>query len=242
MVICLFPRSMVLLVLFTFAWCGESQAEPVQATSTYEFSRAFVDHLVDSHQIEKNAEREIAAAYKSPDVKEQLLLSAVRSGTRSRLKLNVMVERVKNMRLADPNFEKLPSYLVQMYSQKADLSGDIVQAAQTMLAGPKPDVDYGMLAGHMPEVTAHIEYVNETIFKATPMVAYSLISTKPDSKNHLSHLSITRKQAQELIGSLQTGFGKSLDAKDQNWTTAAASLLRTFLRDKGYKYLDDPWR
>jgi len=129
-----------------------------------------------------------------------------------------------------------------MYSQKADLSGEIVQAAQTMLAGPKPDVDYGKLAGHMPEVTAQIEYVNETIFKATPMVAYSLISTKPDSKNHLSHLSITRKQAKELISSLQTGFGKSIDAKDQNWTTAAASLLRTFLRDKGYKYLDDPWR
>lgn len=242
MVTCLFPRPMVFLVLFTFAWYGESQAEPVQATSTYEFSHAFVDYLIDSHQIEKIAEREIAAAYKSPDINNQLLLSAVRSGTRSRLKLNVSIERVKNMRLADPNFEKLPSYLVQMYSQKADLSGEIVQAAQAMLAGPKPDVDYGVLAGHMPEVTAQIEYVNETIFKATPMVAYSLISTKPDSKNKLSHLSITRKQAQDLIGSLQAGFGKSLDAKDQNWTTAAASLLQTFLRDKGYKYLDEPSR
>ena len=242
MVTRLFPRPMVFLVFFTFAWYGESQAEPVQATSTYEFSHAFVDYLIDSHQIEKIAEREIAAAYKSPDINNQLLLSAVRSGTRSRFKLNVMIERVKNMRLVDQNFEKLPSYLMQMYSQKADLSGEIVQAAQTMLAGPKPDVDYGVLAGHMPEVTAQIEYVNETIFKATPMVAYSLISTKPDSKNQLSHLSITRKQAQELVGSLQAGFGKSLDAKDQNWTTAAASLLRTFLRDKGYKYLDDPSR
>ena len=141
MVTCLFPRPMVFLVLFTFAWYGESQAEPVQATSTYEFSHAFVDYLIDSHQIVKIAEREIAAAYKSPDINNQLLLSAVRSGTRSRLKLNVLIERVKNMRLADPNFEKLPSYLVQMYSQKANLSGEIVQAAQTMLAGPKPDVD-----------------------------------------------------------------------------------------------------
>src|SRR5260370_751305 len=59
---------------------------------------------------------------------------------------------------------------------------------------------------------------------------------------HLSHLVITRKQGQEILNSLQRGFGTSMNAKEQNWTVSSASVLRTYLRDKGYKFSDDPWQ
>lgn len=229
------------LVAVVTLW-GQCQAQPTPQTSSYEFARAFVDQLVEAHQGEQLAAREFSAAQKAPDSAQQVLLSAVRNCTRMKLKLNLMIGRVEQMRLADSNFDKLPPYLTQMYGRKVELYDEIVQTAQTLLEGPKSGVNYGKLAGHMPEVTAQVEYVNESVFKATPMVALSLVSNKPDSKNQLSHLSITRKQAQELINRLQSGFGKSLDAKDQNWTTSSASLMRTMLRDKGYKYADDPWR
>ena len=69
--------------------------------------------------------------------------------------------------------------------------------------------------------------MDESVFKIVPMVAMVLISDQPDSKNHLSHFSITRKQAEDLLSALQTGFGKSLDANEQNWTTSSASVLST---------------
>jgi hypothetical protein len=232
------PLAFLLLAVIL---CGPSQADTAQQTSPYEFARAFVDQLIEAHQGEQLAAREFAAAQKGSDGQQQILISAVRNCTRMKLKLNVMIGRVEQMHLADANFDKLPPYLTQMYARKVDLCGEIVQTAQTLLEGPKAGVNYGKLAGHMPEVTAQVEHVNESIFKATPMVALSLVSNRPDSKNRLSHLSITRKQAQDLLGRLQTAFGKSLDAKDQNWTTSSASLMRTVLRDKGYKYADDPW-
>jgi len=236
-----FHRQLLTIFLSLTASCGICRAEPTQQTSSYEFSRAFVDQLIETHQGEELAAREFAAAKKGRDSGEQILLSAVRNCTRMKLKLNVMIKRIEQMHLADANFNELPSHLAQMYSRKIELYDEIVETAQTLLEGPKPEVNYGKLAGQMPEVTAQVEYVNESIFKATPMVAMSLISTKPDSKNHLSHLAITRKQAQELVGRLQSAFGKSLDARDQNWTTSSASLIRMILRDKGYQYADDPW-
>lgn len=237
----LVKRLLVIPFVALVALCGQCQAEPVRETSSYEFARAFVDQLVEAHQGEELAAREFAAAQKSPNGGQQVLLSAVRNCTRMKLKLNVMIGRVEQMHLADSNFNELPPFLTQTYGRKVDLYDEIVKTAQTLLEGPKPDVDYGKLAGHMPEVTAQVDYVNESIFKATSMVALSLVSKKPDSKNQLSHLSITRKQAQELVGRLQSVFGKSLDAKDQNWTTSSASLMRTMLRDKGYQFADDPW-
>lgn len=232
------PLAFLLLAVIL---CRPSQADPTQQTRPYEFARAFVEQLIETHQVEQLAAREFAAPQKGSGDQQKILISAVRNCTRMKLKLNVMIGRVEQMHLADPNFDKLPPYITQMYARKVELCSEIVQTAQTLLEGPKNGVDYGKLAGHMSEVTAQVEHVNESIFKATPMIALSLVSKRLDSENHLSHLSITRQQAQDLVGRLQSAFGKSLDAKDQNWTTSSASLMRTVLRDKGYKYADDPW-
>lgn len=234
-------RSFAFAVSALIGFLGNAHAASETDTTPFEFARAFVDFLVETHKVEEVAESEIAAANELPNSDQQLLLSAIRSCTRTKLNLNVIIARVEQMHLADKNFEKIPGYLIQMYTRKIDLCDEIVQASQTILEGPKPGINYGKITGHMPEVSAQVEYINETIFKATPMIAFSIISSKPDSKSHLSHLSITKKQSNELVGRLQAIFGKSLDAKNQNWTTSSASLLRTVLRDKGYKYSDDPW-
>lgn len=237
-----FLRQLLVYALPTlFCLCVNAQAASETDTTPFDFARAFVDVLVETHKVEELADSEVAAAKKMPNSEHQLLLSAIRSCTRTKLNLNVMIRRFGQMHLADESFKEIPGYLVEMYTRKVDLCDEIVQASKTVLEGPKPGVDYGKIAGHVPEVTAQMEYTNETIFKATPMIALAIVSRKPDSKNHLSHLSITKTQSKELIDRLQSTFGKSLDAKNQNWTTSSASLLRTVLRDKGYKYSDDPW-
>ena len=74
------------------------------------------------------------------------------------------------------------------------------------------------------------------------MIGMMLISQKPDSHNHLSHLAIRRRQASDVLGVLQRNFGASMDAKEQGWATSSASVLRMYLRDKGFKFSVDPWQ
>jgi hypothetical protein len=67
-----------------------------------------------------------------------------------------------------------------------------------------------------------------------------LSGSKPDSKNHLGHLIITRAERAKLIHDLTMDFGTKLDKKNQNSTVSSASVLRTYLL-KNYKCADDPW-
>lgn len=235
-------RSYLLLIMVTFALSGHVYAAPADKTSPFDAASTFIDSLVETHEGQELAKRELAAIPKGAEHGQLVLLALVRNGTRTKMKLNVMIGRLRQIETADPNFSTFAPGLADIYSRKAELYNEFVQAAKTLLAGPTAGVDYGKLAAHMPEVTAQIEFVDETIFKITPMVGLLLVSPRPDSKNHLSHLSITREQALKLVRRLEVGFGKSMDAKEPNWTASSASLLRVFLRDKGYQYSDDPWR
>lgn len=172
---------------------------------------------------------------------QKLMSSIIRNGTRTKMRLQVRLNRLEKIKINDKKFDILVPTVTDLYSRKLALYEEVVRAAQTIIAGPRPDVDYGKLAAHLPEITAQLEFLDETIFKVVPMVGMLLISPKPDSKGHLSHFSITRNEAQQLISAIESGFGKSLDEEDQNWNTSSASVLRTYLRDKGFKFSDDKW-
>src|SRR5471032_370959 len=225
-----------------FSLSNYSYAESVAHTERYELARTFVEELVGMHQAEVLMNRDLKAIPQNSDRTQATMIAIVRNGTRTRMRLNVTIRLLQQIEPVDKNFESLISYLINMYGRKEQLYAEMVDAGKTMLAGEKPGVDYGVLVGRMPEVRAQLEFVDESIFKAVPMLGMLMVSDKPDSKGHLSHFAITRKEAQEIISMIQIGFGKSLDAKEQNWTTSSASILRTYLRDKGFKYSDDPWQ
>jgi hypothetical protein len=116
----------------------------------------------------------------------------------------------------------------------------MIDISSAFLVGPKPDVDYGKLAAEMPKIRAELEYIDHTLFDATALIFATLIDPKPDSKNHLSHLIITKAERAKLIDELTGAFGSKLDQKDQNFTVSAASVLKAyFLKD--YKCSDQPW-
>ena len=72
------------------------------------------------------------------------------------------------------------------------------------------------------------------------MIFATLIDQKPDSKNHVSHLIITKAERAKLLSELTGDFGSKLDQKDQNFTVSAASVLKAYLL-KDFKCSDDPW-
>ena len=216
-------------------------AQSLEGNSRLEFTNEFIRGLVEIHQSEDVARRDVAEIKKDSYFTQNLMSSIIRNGTRTKMRLRVRIRRLQQIRIDDKSFDILVPHVIDLYSRKIDLYQEIVQAAQAIVAGPKLGVDYGKLAGHIPEVTAKIEFLDETIFKVVPMVGMLLISPRPDSKGRLSHFSITRNEAKQLVSTLENGFGKSLDEKDQNWTTSSASVLRTYLRDQGFKFADDDW-
>jgi hypothetical protein len=72
------------------------------------------------------------------------------------------------------------------------------------------------------------------------LVFATFIDEKPDSKNHASHLIITKAERAQLLKDLTTDFGSKLDQKGQNYTVGAASVLKAYLL-KDFKASDDPW-
>jgi hypothetical protein len=103
-----------------------------------------------------------------------------------------------------------------------------------MMAGPKPNVDYGALAAEAPKLNAQLEFLDQALFQSTPLVFAALINQVPDAQNHMSRLVITASERNALVHSLDTAFGKNLDAPNQNYIVSAGAVLKTYLTKKGY--------
>jgi hypothetical protein len=163
----------------------------------------------------------------------------IRSGTRIVLELNSQVAMLKGMSL-NPPFDKVPGAIAAFYEQKINAYNRMIAMASAFVQGPKPGVDYGALAAEAPKLTAMIEYIDRSIFQATPLIFATLIADKPDSQGRMSRLRITRAERDELVRSLQISFGEKMDQTDQNWIVSSATVLRDYLIKKGYKCSDDP--
>jgi len=108
------------------------------------------------------------------------------------------------------------------------------------MSGPKPGVDYGALAARAPKLTATIEYLDHSLFEATPLIFATLIDDRPDRDGHVSRLTITRAQRDDLVRKLQLSFGRKMELADQNYIVSAATVLRNYLSKKGYRCSDEP--
>ena len=228
--------SLVLILVF-------SGASFAQETLHYDVVAEFISELGNTKNLQDTATIELAQTEKLEgfEKSQQAMSNAIRNSTRAILKLRESNFILKNMKLEKP-FETLLLAMISWNEQKIELWGEINKLAKVFIGGPKPGVDYQTPAARMPEITAEMEYADESIFKMTPLIFATLISDKPDTKNHLSHLIITKAEGKKLVDSISSRFGSSLSEKNQNWTVSSASVLKTYLTENGYKFSDDPWK
>lgn len=144
------------------------------------------------------------------------------------------------MRL-NPPFETIIPNLTGFYGHKIELHQSMIDISSSFIAPePKPGVDYAALAAEVPKIRAALDYIDESAFQATPLIFATLIDQKADSKNHASHLIITKAERAELVGDITRNFGSKLDQKGQTFVVSAASVLKAHLL-KDFKSSDDPW-
>jgi hypothetical protein len=163
----------------------------------------------------------------------------IHSSTLFQLELGSQMRMLREMNL-NPPFETLIPNITAFYERKILLWKRMADIGRAFIGGPKPGVDYSKLGAEMPEIRANLEYIDRSLFDASPMVFGTLIDMKADSKGHASHLIITKAEREKLIDDITTDFSAKLDQKDQNLTVSAASVLKGYLL-KDFKCSDEPW-
>jgi len=201
-------------------------------TPPFLFVSTYVQHLAVNERIRLQNEREFAVKGSDP------LENAIRGSTRSIMQLRAQIGMLGSFHLSS---EHSPiQNIIDFDERKIELLQRISDTASTMIAGPKPGVDYGQLAAEMPKISASIEFVDESLFKVTPLVFAMLIRPTPDKDNHMSRLVITTDEKARLVHDLDAAFGKKMDAEDQNYVVSSASVLKFYLTKKGYQCTDEP--
>jgi hypothetical protein len=226
----------VILSMFLPGIC--SAAGVVKETLHYDVVVEYIRSLGAVHNIQQTANREFQEDNDKENSGIAKMMSAIRSSTRMKLELNTSISALKRMKLKPP-FETLLPNTMQFYKQKIDLHDEVIRIAKMFIdQTPKPGVDYSKMVARMPEITASLEYIDESIFQSMVLVFALLIDEKPDAEGHMSHLNITASEKQKLLSDINTLFGDSLDKANKNWTASSAALLKAYLQ-KDYKCKDE---
>ena len=212
-------------------------ARPVKPETPHlEFVTEYIRELAAVERIRAEGEEE-----NNQDKKDDKLpfAGAIHTSMLFELELGSQVKMLKDMRLKKP-FDFLIPNISAFYERKIVLWQRMREISSAFIGGPKDGVDYSKLASEMPQIRAELDFIDQSLFEATPGVFATLIDMKADSKGHTSHLIITKEEKAGIISKLNDSFGAKLDQKDQNYTVSAASVLKAYL-NKDFKCSDEPW-
>lgn len=198
------------------------------------FVTEYIRELAAVENIRASGEKELKQS-----TTDNTFTNIIHTSTLFQLELGSQISMLNGMNLKPP-FEDLIPNITEFYKRKVALWQRMTVIGSAFIGGPREGVDYGNLGAEMPQVRAQLEFIDKALFDISPMIFATLIDMKPDSKNHASHLIITKVEREKLIASITTDFGPKLDEKDQNLTVSAASVLKGYLL-KDYKCSDDPW-
>ena len=148
-------------------------------TSHYDVVYEYIRSLGAIHNIQNKAVIEFQEDNQSDNPGIAKLMSGIRSSTRIKLELNASIAMLKRMKLKKP-FETLLPTTIEWYQRKIDLHNEMIKISKAIIDGPKPGVDYSKITARMPEITAMVEYIDESIFQMMPLVFALLIDEKPD--------------------------------------------------------------
>jgi hypothetical protein len=228
-----------LAVLTLLALCHQYLAVAAQkpATPPLEFAQEYARQLVSLEEVRARGEADL----RGTDDDNGKLSSGIHFSTLMQLELRSEIHMLHGMRLTGQFAELIPG-IVALGKQKIDLHQQFIDLVTAILGGPKPGVDYGKVVAQIPQVRAQLEDIDHTIFAdVTPLACMTLLDPHPDSRNQVSHLTITRVQKAELIRILVDGFGQNFQDSHGNktFTVSSGLVMKAFL--EGHLASDDQW-
>jgi hypothetical protein len=228
-------------IALLLAMAGHVYAAPPQNAS--ETNRlAFVNEYIRELSEQEAMRKETVSEMHEPG--EGTLMPMIHYATEMRIALSVDINTMTGMHLTGM-FKSLPKQIAQYLNFKYKILSEMQKIASTTVEatinGRKPGIDYGKMVAAMPKLRAQLESVDESFTTISALVFATLGDQKPDKRNHLSHLIITKRQRNDLLRELRADFGIELRQKDPPALAVAAGFIDHALRNGGYKYADDPW-
>jgi hypothetical protein len=208
-------------------------AATVIQTRSLEFVMEYIRELAELESIRASGEAELKQNANS-------LSSSMYVSSRIQLALRTDIGMLSSMNVGG-QLKDLPRQIASFHQQKIDIHERLKAISTEFMSGPKPGVEYGKLVSEVPQLRAQLDSIDEFFLKISAMVFATLIDEKPDGNGHMSRLTITSAERQELLKLLQDSFGSKLDKKEQKYLIGAAEVLRSYLRkEKGFKTSDEP--
>jgi hypothetical protein len=165
-------------------------------------------------------------------------IAAMRNAQRGILKyketINLLLPYTKSK---NDNIRKTAEAAMSLYRSTIDnykKSLNALESAINASSENNSNVDIGKLSRTVTKITAKQEYISETLFQITTVVAMMLIDTIPDENNHTTFLLITSKEREDLLSELESYFDKLLltnHIDNPKYTVASAIILNKILTD-----------
>jgi hypothetical protein len=218
--------SQVVFLLFLSAFSYAQSQE-------YKFAEAYIKGLGYRYELEVKAESDLSEA--GNDISQKNMAS-MRNTHRGILKLREAINILlpyKNssreyIREATENVITWYTNMIDNYNNGLDALEKLTNATSEN----NSNIDMGKLSRTVTEITAKQEYISESLFQLTTLIAMILIDEVPDKNNHVSFLLITSKERKNLLNELYSFFDKSLlinSKKNPKYTIASAIILNTIL-------------
>lgn len=198
-----------------------------------QFVTNYVTQLATFQNIRRNALQEMKTE-SAPG------MACVHNNTRYDLESAAAVVGFRRTHLigVDADVQKIPSEFADFYELRQKTMGQMTTICSAFAEGPKEGVDYKGLVAILPKLRAQLEYLDNSITEASPLIFATLISDVPDSKGHTSHLVITCDERKGLVSHIDDLFGQEMSDKEVSSEVQQARMIRTKVLE--FKCADEP--
>jgi hypothetical protein len=222
------------------AFCSSAQAQrspgTAEKTARIALAREFVREMEVLYRLQETAKTELAEDSSAPGN----LTTSIRVGTRTLFEMQESVTRL-NMIGVDGRWAEFRDMLKSFHNQRMAIVKEMVQMSKAILSGPAPGVNYGAMTARAPELTAEVEQIDKSMFTISQAIFFALVDEgRVAADGNLHHLILTKKDRTDIVQTIDTAFGQTLNDKNANYIVSAAWAIKTGLTSPTYKSADEP--
>jgi hypothetical protein len=117
----------------------------------------------------------------------------------------------------------------------------MTEISKMLLSGPQPGANYGAMVARAPELTAHMEDIDKSIFEMSKAMFFALVDEgRQEVDGNLHHLLLTKTERTSMVQSIEKSFGPTLEDNNASHIVSAAWAIKYGLTRPHYRSADEP--
>jgi hypothetical protein len=230
--------ALLLCAVVTLAEAAWAERSPgiTEKSARIALVREFIREMEALYRLQETAKKEFAEDGSA----EGKLTTSVRVGTRTLFEMRESISRLDMIGL-DTRWGEFRDLLKSFHDQRMAAVQEMNQMSKAMLSGPAPGVNYGAMTARAPELTAQVEQIDKSMFTMSQALFFALVDEgRVDADGKLHHLILNKKERADIVRTIDTDFGPSLDDKNATSVVSAAWAIKYGLTTPNYKAADKP--